>query len=238
MTGLAITARAKLYRFPTALAWQHATRRLLAFGGWLTISNLLTPMMTYLDRFAISGVVGVAALATYTVPYEVLTKFLLIPAAVSTVLFPKFAQATSREMPWERLYWGALGNLAIVMAALVGAALVMGKKALALWIDPSFASAASGVWGILAVGVFFNAVAHLPYAAVQAAGRADVTAKAHLVEAPVYFAVLIGATGAWGVEGAAVAWSGRMALDCLFLLWVAPKVAVRSDSNGEVGREP
>jgi len=39
-----------------------AVRPLLGFGGWITISNLITPLMVYLDRFVIGMTISMAAL--------------------------------------------------------------------------------------------------------------------------------------------------------------------------------
>ena len=39
---------------------------LLSFGGWMTISNIIGPLMVYFDRFLIGALVSMAAVAYYT----------------------------------------------------------------------------------------------------------------------------------------------------------------------------
>jgi O-antigen/teichoic acid export membrane protein len=38
-------------------------RELMAFGGWLTVSNVVSPFMLYMDRFLIASVLGASAVA-------------------------------------------------------------------------------------------------------------------------------------------------------------------------------
>src|ERR1700723_1921283 len=55
---------------------------LLRFGGWMTVSNIVGPLMVTLDRFLIAGLISVTAVAYYATPYELVTKLLLVPVAV------------------------------------------------------------------------------------------------------------------------------------------------------------
>jgi O-antigen/teichoic acid export membrane protein len=73
---------------------------------------------------------------------------------------------------------------------------------------------------LLAIGVFANGLAQMPYALIQAAGRPDVTAKLHLIEAAIYLPFLAAFIAVGGIEGAAVAWTLRVLADMVaqFLL--------------------
>ena len=94
------------------------------------------------------------------------------------------------------------------------------REGLELWLGGEFAEKSAVALQWLAVGVLLNSVAQIPFALLQSAGRADLTAKLHLAELPLYLA------GVWwliewrGIEGAAFAWTLRVALDCaaMFLL--------------------
>src|SRR5205085_11495917 len=61
---------------------------------------------------------------------------------------------------------------------------------LAVWLGADFADKSTVVLRILALGLLLNGIATVPYAAVQAAGYARVTAQFHLAEAALYFPVL------------------------------------------------
>jgi O-antigen/teichoic acid export membrane protein len=74
-------------------------------------------------------------------------------------------------------------------------------------------------WILLAV--LANGFAHIPYALLQSAGRSDITAKLHVIELPLYVALLIALTACYGIIGAAVAWTARVVVDALLLYALA-----------------
>ena len=59
--------------------------------------------------------------------------------------------------------------------------------------------------------------AHVPYALLHSAGRTDITAKLHMFEFFPYFFFLWWALGAYGITGAAIAWTLRVILDTSML---------------------
>ena len=72
--------------------------------------------------------------------------------------------------------------------------------------------------------MFINSLAHVPFALVQGVGKPDLTAKLHLLELPVYLAALFWLTKTYGIEGAAIAWTGRVTVDALVLFAIARKL--------------
>jgi len=59
---------------------------------------------------------------------------------------------------------------------------------------------------------------------VQGVGKPDLTAKLHLIELPIYMAVLWWLTKAHGIEGAAIAWTARATVDAVVLLVLAKRL--------------
>lgn len=200
-------------------------RPLLRLGGWMTVSNVVSPLMVYLDRFVIGAVLTVGAVAYYVTPYEVVTKLWIIPAALLGVLFPAFATsaAADRERAAQLLDRGArvlllgmLPPIALVVAA--------APEALALWIGADFAREGTRVLQWLAIGVFVNSVGQVPFTALQGVGRPDVTAKLHLAELPVYLAAMWWLARTQGIAGVALAWTLRVALDTALLFVFARRL--------------
>ena len=70
---------------------------LFHFGAWMTVTNVIGPLMVYLDRFVIGGIISVAAVAYYATPYEMVTKLWIIPSAIVGVLFPAFAASYRQD---------------------------------------------------------------------------------------------------------------------------------------------
>jgi glycosyltransferase involved in cell wall biosynthesis len=67
-------------------------RPLCISGGWMTISNIVGPLMGYLDRFVVGAFASAEALAYYATPQELISKLSVVPSALMAVLFPQFAK--------------------------------------------------------------------------------------------------------------------------------------------------
>lgn len=201
-------------------------RPLLAFGGWMSVSNVISPMMVYMDRFFIGSVIGIGLVAYYTTPYEVIFKLNVIPEAVFGVLFPLM----TAQLANSQKSGGGLFSLSVKLmaASMFPAALVivlLSHDFLLWWVGPDFAMRSTLVMQILAIGIFINCMSKVSYNLVQAKGRADLTAKIHMFELPIYIAVLMAALHLFGIVGAALAWSVRMAVDFSLLTLAAKRVS-------------
>ncbi len=198
---------------------------LMRFGGWMTVTNIVTPLMTYGDRFMLGALLPVAAVAYYVTPYELITKLWLIPGSVAGVVFPALATSFARDR--GRAAGILFGAVRANVAALFPAVLVLAAFApegLHLWLGAEFAREGAPVLRWLAAGMLVNCVGQMAGVAVQGAGRPDLTAKLHLAELPVYMGVLYLAAVRYGVQGAAAAWSVRMVLDTALLLALAHRL--------------
>jgi O-antigen/teichoic acid export membrane protein len=195
---------------------------LMRFGGWMTVTNIVTPLMTYGDRFMLGALLPVAAVAYYVTPYELITKLWLIPGSIAGVVFPAVAATLAQDR--GRATGILFGAVRANVAALFPAVLILAAFApegLHLWLGAEFAREGASVLRWLAAGMLVNCVGQMAGVAVQAAGRPDLTAKLHMVELPVYMGVLYYAAAWYGVQGAAAAWSIRMVVDTALLLALA-----------------
>ena len=196
-------------------------RQILAFGGWLTISNIVGPFLSYFDRFAIAALISVTAVTYYTVPFDVLIRLPTIPMAMMSVLFPLLVQSQGstqyQEDQLSRTFVAA-GKLLISfwLPGMLVCGLV-GTLTLRWWVGEDMAASGGPVWAWLSLGVLLNGFAHLPYTLLHSAGRSDITAKFHLVELLPYLLLVWWALLAHGIEGAAAVWSLRCAIDAALL---------------------
>jgi O-antigen/teichoic acid export membrane protein len=173
------------------------------------------------DRFVIGSQLSMAAVAYYTAPYEVLTRLWVLPAALTSALFPALAVAGPAQL--RRLY---RKGVVALLASAVPLALLAGLLAphwLALWLGPDYAarSSATALW--LAAGVAINCVGQVPFTLLQARGRADLPGKLHLAELLPYLGALFALIAAYGIEGAAIAWCARCAVDAIILVMLADR---------------
>jgi len=201
-------------------------RRLLGplfrFGGWMTITNLIGPLMMYADRFLIGALVSMAAVAYYTTPYEMVTKLLVLPAALVGVLFPAFASAMTQDKSRARKFFQR-GTSYIFLAVfpLTLVIVTFAPEGLELWLGSEFSRESATVLRWLSVGVLVNSLAHIPFALVQGAGRPDLTAKLHVAELVFYVGILWWLLIRFGINGVAMAWLLRVLVDTVILFWMA-----------------
>lgn len=193
-------------------------RRVFVMGGWMTVSNVISPLMTYADRFIMALFVPIGAVAYYTTPFEVMVRLLFVPGALSGVLFPTLA-AADPNLPQRqaRLLESGIAATTMFFVPVLVLLLLAGPPVLALWLGEDFAGKSGPVMAVLALGVFFNALTFIPFAAIQGAGRADLTAKMHLCELPLYLGVLYLLVSSYGIMGAAAAWTLRTGCDLLII---------------------
>src|SRR5439155_18664941 len=108
----------------------------------------------------------------------------------------------------------------IVLPICVGLILIA-PIGLTVWLGGEFASHSVSIFQILAVGVFFGAVAHIPVAFLQATGRPDLVGKLHLLEVVPYVATMALMSWLFGLVGTAAAWTLRASVDAGLLLLLA-----------------
>lgn len=208
---------------------------LLQFGGWLTVTNVVGPMLTYLDRFFVGALLSMTAVAYYATPYEVLSRTRVLPQAVLGVLFP--ALTTAAGAGRERLvalYTGGARILLAIMLPIMSGFFLLAPEGLELWLGSEFRVAATPVVHWLAAGWMINTLATPPYTVLQSTGRPDLVAKTHLAELLPYLTVLWLFTSTFGIVGTAAAWALRVLIDTVLLNELAG--ACLPELRSEVGR--
>lgn len=201
-------------------------RELASFGGWVTVSGIVSPLLVYVDRFVIGAMVTVAAVGFYSAPHEMVTRLGIVPASLVATLFPVFAglagvaaegRGNAGRAAIATILVGSVKYLLALMAPLLIALALLSGDVLALWLGAEFAAQGATALRLLAAGMLLNALAYAPQALLQGSGRPDLTAKFHLIELPLHAIVLWLMVRAWGISGAAAAWSIRVALDAALL---------------------
>jgi O-antigen/teichoic acid export membrane protein len=191
---------------------------LLRFGGWLTVSNVVGPVIVYLDRFVIGALLPPNQLGYYAAPFEMVSRLLVLPTSLSGALFPALSSTPQGCAPQARELRRKAVRLTaalVLPAAFVG--VLAARPLLHWWLGEEFALHGSRAMQILLVGFAFNALAQIPMVALHGHGHARATALLHLVELPVYALFLYAMVSTHGLVGAALAWSARGALDLVAL---------------------
>jgi len=195
---------------------------LLRFGGWMTLSNVVGPLMVYMDRFLIGGLISVTAVAYYATPYEVVTKLWIIPGALVSVLFPAFSTSFFQNPKQaEQLFYRGVKYIFLILFPITLGIISFASDGLNVWLGQEFAQNSTPVMQWLAIGVLINGLSQVPFALIQGVGRPEITAKFHLFELPFYAVLLWQLTHLFGIAGAAYAWVTRVVIDTIFLFWAA-----------------
>ncbi|CAM3548068.1 flippase [Polaromonas hydrogenivorans] len=203
---------------------KETVRSLLSFGLWMTVSNIVSPLMVSADRFVISAVLGASMVAYYTVPFEVLIRVLVVPGALTSVLFPRLAAVMTTDWPEaKRLYRKSLKIITVALLPICVLIAVTSKWAMTLWLGNDFSEISWPIVSVMAVGILLNGLASLPFAAIQATGDARTTAWLHIFELVIYIPALFFCLKFFGLMGAAIAWNVRVAVDLIILLIYAKK---------------
>lgn len=201
------------YRYSAATA-----RSLFSFGGWLTVSSIVSPVLIQADRFVIAATISAAAVFVYVLPYEMVVQSLVVVGAISTVIFPELTRLV-HDSPekWIPYFKKWLWRVAALMAAVCSLIALTLPFILPLWIKTNLNPESIVIGQILCAGVFANSIGAMFYALLHAQGKARTTAKLHLIELPLFLLALFLLTSTIGVVGAAYAWLGRMVFDAAAL---------------------
>ncbi len=190
---------------------RRTAKRLLGYGGWVTVSGIVSPILQSVDQLVIGSILGVAAITYYAVPMNLVIRSQLFAVALSRSLFPRMSRLDREE--GIAISEQSFIALAYGYAAICAPCLLLAGPFLALWIGPGFADMGGPVARILFVGAWVNGLAFIPFSLLQAQNRPDLPAKFHLLEVVPFALVLWGLSSAWGLVGAALAWSLRTAVD-------------------------
>ncbi|MFV1975715.1 MAG: flippase, partial [Candidatus Scalindua sp.] len=197
-------------------------KRLLSFGGWMTVSNITGPLLLYLGRVFIITMLSAEAVAYFVTPYEVVAKLLVIPGVIVSVLFPAFSHSfQSGGSNIGALYKKSLRYIFAIMLPIVLLVYFYAQDGLAWWVNDEFSTNGFRVAQFLAIGVFINSFGHISQALVQGYGRPDLTAKLHLAELLIYIPYLWVLIDQYGITGAAIAWTIRVTISTLALSYLA-----------------
>jgi O-antigen/teichoic acid export membrane protein len=212
-------------------------REVIAYSGWVGVSNVVGTLVGYLDRILIPFSAGLSQMAFYALPFEIASRLLIIPGALVTVVFPSLSALRHDRGATHAIvrdaYWMCLAG-ALPLAVLLA---TFSRWLLFAWMGESFANESVIILQWLCAGVVFNALAHVPFCALQALGTPRTAALMHLAEAIPAALLFFAMIALWGAIGAAVAWTIRAFVDLALMHWawrrelrrVAPYVAPVGD---------
>lgn len=209
-------------------------RRLTSFGGWLTVSSVIAPLMASIDRFIIGALVSITAVGYYGTTYDMVTKLWILPVGLLGAVGPALtvSMTSNRGGNTVRLFERAAKYLFFALFAAAIVLVAFAHIGLTLWLGRDFADKAAPVAQWLAAGVFVNCLSWLPTVTLASHGRPDLAAKLQFIEIVCYLPLLYAGIRFDGIDGAAEASALRMVVEAvaLFLIVARYLPALRSAS--------
>lgn len=146
---------------------------------------------------------------------------LIFVGAITSVAFPTLTALLNKKPDaWRPYFKKWLIIVATLMFFISATLAVFLPLILSLWVGENLNPISVTIGQILCVGVFANSIGTMFYALLHAQGRADLTAKLHMLELPFFLFGLFISVKAFGVTGVAFAWVGRMVFDTIMLAWL------------------
>ena len=209
---------------PLKLSERAIQKNMLKFGGWYTVSSIISPFLVQIDKIFIGVMVSATAIGVYTVPYEVVTKTIIFASALSTVAFPRYSSlwVNNRQDAFKEFNkWLVI----LIVGMLIGCSMLafILPELLLLWIGNTISESSILIGRVLCVGIFFNSIGVMYYTLIHASGDSKSTAFIHLFELPLYLGCLFILVKYYGTTGAAIAWTSRMIIDSFLMAIVANK---------------
>jgi len=200
------------------LSHGHIAKKLLTFGGWLTLSAVIGPLLVYGDRFILSAYVGLAETTSYATPFEAVVRFLFVPAAIIGVMFPRMVGLiTLNDSGVRTLYRETHLYVFLAIAPVTLVFLLMGETVLQFWLRIEDVTVMADIARVLAIALLINAMAHCPQALIQAHGKPSWTGTLHIIEAVVWMIYTPWIIAEYGATGAAYSWLVRVCISALSL---------------------
>lgn len=189
-------------------------KELAKYGGWISVSNVLSPLIDYIDRFYIAFLIGAGVVAFFTTPMDVLLKLGIIPVSIVAVLFPVVSNL-SRTNKEKAIRFTTSGvNLTLIfMFPVVVVFILFAEELLYLWVGTEFSENSTLVAQILLIGIFLKSFTNYSVTYLHGIGKPKQTALVHLGEALIYVFLLYYAVREFELMGAAVIHSIRLAAD-------------------------
>jgi O-antigen/teichoic acid export membrane protein len=191
---------------------------MLSYGGWVSVIGLITPLLTTIDRVLIASLSGAKYLTYYVIPYDLVTKIMIIPGSFSSALFPRLVSGSIDES--YNMAISATKTLIAIMTPITIIGLLLIEEFVSLWVGESIAEKSKFIGEILLIGLWVNALVIPTYSRHLARRNPKTIVFIFLFEIPVFLLLLYFGLKFYGIQGAAIAWTLRVCLDTFLILKV------------------
>ncbi len=196
----------------------------LRFSIWITLANIIGPAILFSDRFLVGSIVSAEALTYYSTPYEIVTKLLLIPTALSGVLFPMFSSTFFVDpIGAKKLLLRGVKFIFFIVFPLVFLIITFAYYGMNLWLGENFAIHSSVVLQFLSIGIFMNSLSMIPDSFFQGIGKPKIPTLIMLIELPFYLSIMWFMIKTQGIVGGAIVFMVAATINTTVMFFIAYK---------------
>lgn len=196
-------------------------------AGWLGMTNVLSMLLAYADRFVLGALGSTVMVGQYVIAQEVVTKAWISSGAIISAGTPRLAaarraeqaaglQQVARQMALWMVAAGVLPALVLVL---------LGGWLLQLWLGKNFDAGSVLPLQLMAVGLGVNTLAQVNFTLVQVQGGERHGAFLQVFNLGLLAIGLLLLVPRWGATGAAATFTVRLLLDAAAGRWLLDRVS-------------
>ena len=184
--------------------------RLFSFGAWIMMSNLISPILYYLDRFIIGSILTMTAVAYYSAPFEMTARMGIISTSLLMTVLPAVsALGIAREDDLQQLFVRSMKYLLLINGPIVLILMIFADNILRFWLGADFAQHGTLAFRILLLGALISLPTFMSLGLIQGLGRPDIAAKIYLLYVPLNIGLVWFLIHTMGITGAALSFALR-----------------------------
>lgn len=208
------------------------------FGVSLSVSTIALVLLGHSEKLVLAAFVSVESLAYYSAAFTLANMATMFSGAMMQSLIPAFSllRADRDREQLQKLYSRSLRLVVLWVVPSCSILFILANPFFTIWAGESFGRESTTPFSILLAGLLFNLVAYVPYAALVAAGQTKIIAKMYWGELVVYGVLVILLVNAFGINGAALAWTIRVIVDSCLLFYFAARHAAVTHETGRIAK--
>jgi O-antigen/teichoic acid export membrane protein len=194
--------------------------KLIIYGGYITISRIIGPILIHTEKILIASLLSVSSLTYYIIPYNLISKLQLLSLSISNALFPTMSEIDSiKDMNTAKnLTVRSICILSSISSLIISLSIIWAYHFLNIWMGTNFANTSTRIFQIICVAFWFNMIADIPLVYLRATKKPYLPAIFHLTELIIYIPSLYLLITKLGLIGAALALTIRTFLDASLMI--------------------
>jgi len=205
------------------------TQLLFKIGVWMTLSSIAGIGLYYTDRFIISVIISVTAVAYYVASYDLITRLNIISGSITSALFPSFSHwYVINERNKIKTAVVFVTKIILFLVSIIGLIIITySKELLNIWINKEYAINSYIILQILTIGVLFNTLSVIPFRTLSAIGFQKVAAMVYIIETPITILLVYILIKNFGIKGGAIGYDIRAFLEMVMFYYLLSKDFVK-----------